>query len=75
MNRAFSKLISASEGRYLNAVEQEQALAASLGGGALKPPPLLPLSAIIDQEDELAAEIATLSAVRDYVATWHQRNP
>ncbi|MCC6511505.1 MAG: hypothetical protein IT423_20565 [Pirellulaceae bacterium] len=30
MNRAFSKLISASEGRYLNAVEQEQALAASL---------------------------------------------
>lgn len=56
--------------RWVDLIGSARALAASLGGTPLVPPRHIPRSPVLDQEEELAAELPTPDRIRNFVATW-----
>lgn len=53
--------------RWVDLIGSARALASSLAGKKMVPPPEVPASPIIDQEDQLRAEAATEEQVRDFI--------
>ena len=54
--------------RWVDLIGSARALAASLGGRPLEPPPAIPRSPIIDQEQQLEAEHPTEEQIRAFIA-------
>ncbi|WP_440980773.1 DUF4062 domain-containing protein [Shinella sumterensis] len=54
--------------RWVDFVASARALARSLSGKPLIPPPAIPSTAIIDQEEMLTAEKATIEQIRQFVS-------
>jgi len=56
--------------RWVDLICSTRALAASLSGAPLTPPPHIPFSPYLDQEEGIAADSPTPDQIQNYIATW-----